>query len=313
MMIEQFRQCGYKTESVELTAETLVAAQYGTVWQDPIIEEDGAVNERRPDRATMAPLLSVGGAYKGTFKGSFEPRPFGTDATAPDWYALLNAAGATIATDVATFGAEYAGSTSVLGTPVTIKTRDGVYERTLAGARVSKLTFKAEAGSTWMCDAEATGRYTEAVQASFVAAAHPSAGVGQPFLGSAATFGGSTVAISSAEISIENTVSASKDAVHASGFGRNVITEQKLLLKMSVLEDGTINWKDKYRGDATGDALAVSLPMSTGSAGNVLTWTGNITLTKKPTISYVDGIGYAQVEGEFFTAGAAAALTLTQT
>lgn len=311
MMIEQFRQCGYKTEAVELTAEALIAAQYGTVWNDPVIVEESESTERRPDRATFSGLQRVGGSYFGTFTGSLEPRPSGTDGTAPDWMQLMAAAGFTVSTDVATWGAESA-SSGVIGTACTIKTRDGAYERTLAGARVSKLAFKADAGKPWACEVEAKGRYSEAAQTAFLAAAHPTAGLAPVFLGTAVTVGGANAAVSSVEISLENTVTPSVDGTHASGYGRNVITDSKAYFRATIQEDASITWRDKARNDSTGDVLAVSVVMSTGTAGNVLTWTGSITLSKQPAITYVEGIGYWQVEGEFFTTGAGAALTLTQ-
>lgn len=310
-MIEQFRQCGYKTEEVELTAETLTATEYATFWQDPVIAEESESNERRPDRPTFSGLQRVSGAYSGVFTGSFEPRPSGTDNTAPDWYALLKAAGFSVTGDVATWGAEST-SGSIIGTACTIKTRDGAYERTLAGSRVSKLRFFAEAGGIWMCETEARGRYTEVPQVAFVAAAHPSAGLGQPFLGTACSIAGASAPVSAAEVSIEGTVTPVVDGTHASGRGKNIITDSKAMFRATVMEDGTTNWRDKYRGDAVGDIIAVSMAISQGTAGNVLTFTGNVTLSAQPTITYVEGIGYWQIEGEFITTGAAAALTLTQ-
>lgn len=306
MMIEQFRQCGYKAEAAELTAETLVAAQYATCWEGPQITEEMTINERRPDRATFRPLQSVGGDFIGNFSGSFEPRPSGTDATAPDWYALGTAAGGVVTGDVLVFGGETL-TGNPIGNTVTIKVRDGAYERTLAGARVSKLRFFAEKGATWACEAEAVGRYSEATQAAFIASANPSSGLGHPFLGMACTIGAFTGAVSSAEIAIENTVTPTPDGTHASGHGRNIITEQKLMFRATVIEDGTTAWRDNARNDAAGDILAVTLVMASGAAGNVLTWTGNITLTAKPEVTYVDGLGYLNVEGEFTSV-----LTLTQ-
>jgi hypothetical protein len=118
--------------------------------------------------------------------------------------------------------------------------------------------------------------------------------------------------VSSAEIAIENTVTPAADATHPSGHGRNVITEQRLMFRATAIVDATVDWRDKFRNDAAGDLLAVSLKMANGSIGSVLTWTGNISLTTQPAVTYVDGIGYIQLEGEFVTIGAAAALTLTQ-
>lgn len=312
MVIEQFQQLGYKAEAVELTAETLAAANYGTVWTDPLVQDESTYNPRAPRRASFSKIQGAGGTSIGKFTGKFEPRPSGTDATAPDWYALMAAAGATITGDVATFGAAVA-SSALVGTPVTIKHRDGAYERTLAGARFSKLTFAAEKGALWECDAEATGRYTQATQTAFVAAANPTAGLGQPFLGMTCTIDATPVIVNSASISIENTVTPRPDATHASGLGNNVITAQSLKLALSIMEEGTTDWRGKYRNDAAADLLAVSLQMSAGAAGNVLTWTGTINLTEQPTITYVGGIGYVQLAGEFVSASDSASLTLTQT
>lgn len=307
MMIEAFRQTGYKREAVELTAEALVAAQYGTVWEGAQITREKKMNERRPDRSTFRPLQSVGGDVFGKFTGSFEPRPSGTDNTPPDWYQLCTASGATLVGDVLTWGADATSLSGVIGDTVTIKTRDGVWEKTLAGARMNKLRFFAEKGATFACEAEATGRYTKVAQSAFVASADPTAGLGHPFLGLAVSIGGSTAAVSSAEISIENEVTPVSDGTHASGNGRNIITGQKLMCRVTILEEGATDWQDKADNNAVGDLLTVSLPISTGTAGNVLTFAGTMCLTAEPTVTYVDGIGYVTLEGEFTTT-----LTLTQ-
>lgn len=299
MMIESFRQTGYKREAVELTAETLVAAQYGTVWEGAQITRDKPQNERRPDRATFRPLQPVGGAVFGKFTGAFEPRPSGTDATPPDWFQLCTASGAGLVGDVLTWGSDAMAVNGVIGDTVTIKVRDGEYEKTLAGARVSKLRFFAEKGATWSCECEATGRYSRAVQGSFIASANPTAGLGHPFLGMAVTVGGSTAPVSSAEISIENEVTPTADGTHASGYGQNVITSQKLMCRVVMMHDGVIDWEDKADNNVAGDIVAVSLPVSSGTAGNVLTFTGSMALTSDPTTTYVDGIGYVSLEGEF--------------
>lgn len=311
-MVEQFKQCGYKAESVELTPENLVAANYGTVWTDAqIVAEDGH-NERRPRRASFAPIQGAGGTVLAKFSGKFEPRPSGVDATAPDWYAFLAASGATVSTDNATFGAESL-STPVLGISVTIKTRDGAYEKVSAGTRASKLRFFAEKGATWACEVEATGRYSQSAQTAFLASAHPSSGLGQPFLGMGATLDAVGYAFSSVEIAIENTVTPAPDGTHSTGYGQNVITAQRLMYRASILEDGSVDWRGKFRNGSVGDVIAVSVPMSAGSAGNVLTWTGNISLTEQPTIEYLDGLGYVSLVGEFITTSASAALSLAQT
>jgi len=310
-IVEQFKQLGYKTESVELTPETLVAADYDTFWYECYVKAEDSYNERRARRATFAPLQGIGGTSLARMAGTFEPRPSGTDATAPDWYQILKAAGASVTTDVATWGAEST-STGVIGTSCTFKFRDGQYETTAAGTRMNLVRFYAKAGEVWKCDVEGVGRLTQAAQTSYLAAAHPISGIAQPFLGHACTIGAFSGSVSEAEIAIENTVTSYADGTHASGYGNNYITAQKLMLRAKVLETGTPDWRSLYRNDATGDAVAVSLVMSSGSAGSVLTWTGTVHLVEQPEVEYIEGIGYRNIVGEFITTGATAALTLTQ-
>lgn len=309
-IVQQFKQAGYKTESVELTAETLIASNYGTVWNEVDITPEDGFNERRPRRASFAPIQGVGGTTIGKLTGTFEPRPSGTDATAPDWYALAKASGASVTTDVATWGASVTTS-GVLGTSATVKVRDGAYERVLAGMRCG-LRFYAEKGAQWLCDVDGTGRFTESAQTAYIASSHPTTGAGQPFLGMACTIGAFSGSVASAEIAIENTVTSIEDATHSSGFGANLITGQKLIGRFTVLETGTPDWRGLYRNDATGDVVAVSLVMSSGTVGNVLTWTGNLCVTEQPKVEYRDGIGYRNIVGEFVTGSDSAALTLTQ-
>jgi len=311
MMVEQFKQCGYKTEAVELTPEALVAANFGTVWTDPEIKAEDGFNERRPRRASFANLQGVGGTSLAKFSGKFEPRPSGTDGTAPDWFQFVGAAGATISTDTATFGAESL-SSSVLGSTVTIKTRDGAWEKVSAGTRIGTLRFFAEKGATWACEIEGTGRFSKSAQAAFVASAHPSAGLGHPFLGMGATIDAASYSFSSVEIAIENTVTPAPDGTHSTGYGQNVITGQKLMYRASILDTGAVDWQGKFRNNEVGDLLAVSVPMSAGAAGNVLTWTGTICLVEQPEIKYLDSLGYISLVGEFTTASASAALSLVQ-
>lgn len=311
MSIEQFRQMGYKTESVELTPETLVAADYDTFWENPLVARESAQNERRPARASFSPIQAVGGAFSGMASGSFEPRPSGVDGTAPDWYQMAAAAGGVVAGDVVTWGTESA-SSSIIGTACTFRHRDGDYEHVLAGSRLSRMRFFATRGERWMCEIEGRGRYTYSAESTFVAGAHPSAGHGLPFLGLTVSVGGFTGAIAEAEIEIDGTVSLIEDGGHASGNGASRITAQTLFGRFVVQADSSVDWRAKARNTSSGDVLAVSCQMSAGSAGRVLTWTGNLFLVEEPELTYREGIGYMSLAGNFFADGAGAALTLTQ-
>lgn len=306
-IVQQFQQLGYKSEAVELTAEALTSANYDTVWNECVVDSDAAINERRPRRATMAPIAPIGGAYTGTFTGTFEPRPSGTDATAPDWYDLLKASGASVTTDVATWGAEVSTS-GILGTSCTVKHRNGQEEKVLAGMRCG-LRFYAEKGALWLCDVDGRGRYTQGAQTAYIAGAHPSAGAGQPFLGLTHTIGAFTGSIAAAELAIENTVTPEENGAHASGFGGNYITTQRLMYRPTVAVDST-DWRAGY---LAGTTYAISFPMSAGTAGNVLTWTGTACLVEDPgPVEYRDGLGYRPLVFEFIQTAGTAALTLTQ-
>ena len=105
MLIESYKQMGYKAEATELTAETLVAANYGSVWTECDIVDESTYNARKPRRASYSALQGIGGTAIGKVTGSFEPRPSGTNGTPPDWYAIAAAAGGTVATDNCTFDA----------------------------------------------------------------------------------------------------------------------------------------------------------------------------------------------------------------
>lgn len=311
MSIEQFRQLGYKSEDTELTAETLAAGDYDTFWENPIVRRESGFNERRPARASFSPIQAVGGAFAGSVAGTFEPRPSGTNETPPKWYQLAAASGGVVTGDVVTWGAESV-SSSILGTACTFKHRDGDHEHVLAGARLSRMRYYATRGERWLCDIEGRGRHTYAPESRFIAAAHPSASAGMPFLGLAVSVGGFVGAIAEAEIEIAGTVSLIEDGGHASGYGASRITAQSLMGRFVLQADSSVDWRAKARNATSGDVLAVSCPMSAGSAGRVLTWAGNLYLSEDPELTYREGIGYISLVGEFFTDGAGAALTLTQ-
>lgn len=308
MVIEQYKQLGYKAEAVELTAETLAAAQFATVFSECDLTDDSKYNARAPRRASFSVLPGVGGTTISKVTGTFEPTPSGTDGSAPLWYALAAAAGGVVTGDVVTFGAESA-SSSVIGTSVTFKFRDGEYERVSAGTRISKLRWFAKNGDIWQCEMEGVGRYSEATQTSFVSGANPVAGLGRPFLGNTVTVGAYSGAVGSAEVSVENTVTPAPDGTHASGFGRNIITAHATKAKISVLA-GSTDWRAAYRA---GTKLATSVQISTGTAGNVLTFTGDAVIVEDPTaIEFMDGIGYTPLSLQFVSEDADASLTLTQ-
>lgn len=308
MVIDVYTQMGYKAEATELTPETLAAAQFATVFSECDLTDDSKYNARAPRRASFSVIPGVGGTTIAKVSGTLEPTPSGTDGTAPLWYALAAAAGGVVTGDVVTFGA-VGETSSVIGTAVTFKYRNGEYERVSAGTRLSKMRWYAKNGEIWQCEIEGTGRYSEGVQTAFVTGANPVAGLGRPFLGNAISVGAFSGSVGSAEVSIENTVTPAPDGTHASGFGRNVITAQATKAKVAVLA-GATDWRAAYRA---GTKLATSIQISTGTAGNVLTFTGDAVIVEDPTaIEYIDGIGYTPLSLQFVSEDADASLTLTQ-
>ena len=96
MLIESYKQMGYKAEATELTAEPLAPGNYGSVWAECDIVDESTYNARKPRRASYSAMQGIGGTAIGKVTGSFEPRPSGTNGTAPDWYAIAAAAGGTV-------------------------------------------------------------------------------------------------------------------------------------------------------------------------------------------------------------------------
>lgn len=310
MQIEQYQQLGVKIEGTELTPATLAASDYAIAWHEiGGVRARNETNERLLRRASFAPVQPVGGAFIGNVTGTFEPVPSGVDGTAPKWYDLLAGAGATVTTDVATFGAQDT-AYAVKGSPLTFIHKDGQWAHTAAGSRINSLTFKAKKGELWLCEMEATGRYSEAVDTAFLATALPTIN-GKPFLGHAVSIGGSSVPCAEIELKITNTVAPVEDGTHASGNGKNIITGQRCTFKAVILDEG-VDYFSKLRNDAAADALDVSFQMSTGAAGNVLTWSGTIALTDDLDPEFRDGNGYVPLVGEFVATTTGAVLTLTQ-
>lgn len=310
MSIEQYQQLGFKPEVTELTPIALSSTDYDIAWHGEMsVKPVSDMNERRVRRASFGPLQPVGGAYIGEVMGTFEPVPSGTDGTAPKWFQLLAASGATVTGDVATWGTSdliYAAK----GTPLTFIHKDGAWACTAAGARVETLNFKADKGGLWLCEMTAKGRYSQATDTAFVAMEIPPIN-GKAFLGHAVTIGGVAASIASIEIAITNVISPVEDGTHISGYGKNVITEQRCTFKASVVDTG-IDYFSRVRNDAETDVLDISCQMSTGAAGNVLTWIGTIGLMEDAATEFREGNGFVNISGEFVATTAGAILTLTQ-
>ena len=309
--IEQFQQFGYKVETVEGTAETLVAADYDSVVLSASIDYERAVATRAPLRSTFSKIQPVGGATKGMVKASVEIRGSGTDATPPDWYAFLRAAGASVTTDVATFGAEVTGAQEI-GTTITCRTRDGIFERVAAGVRGSAKIVCEGAGMPIKIDFEGQGSYAQTATTSLVSAVAPVVGVPPVLMGSALLIGGTAVQYKDIEISVENEIFARPSGASTDGYNGYFITKQAFKMKCNVWQtNATEDFFARLANTATTDVKAFSWTIGAG-AGLTLTITGNIAFSEGMNRTYDSGMAIVPVTAEFITTSATAALTISQ-
>jgi hypothetical protein len=308
--IERLQQFGYKVETTEGTPVALVAADYDSATYSAEITNDRQVIERLPIRSTFSPLQGVGGSLMGAVKATLEPRGAGVDGTAPDWMQLLRAAGGTLTGDVVTFG-EPVLAAQEIGTTVTCATRDGIFERILAGVRGSAKIYAEAPGQPIRLDFEGMGAYTQAAQTALIAAVAPVSGQPPVLLSSALSIGGSAVQYKSCEIAIENEVKGIPDGSSASGYGRFLIVNQRIKFRAAVWQTNTsLDWFARTANGAS-DSLAVSWAFGSG-VGLVQTITGNVYLDSPHNKAYDESMAVVNVSGEFFTTGAAASLTITQ-
>jgi hypothetical protein len=308
---EKLQQFGFKTETVEGTAETMVAGDYDSVVLSAAIEYDRAVATRNPVRSSFSPIQPIGGATFGTVKATLEARGSGTDATPPDWYQLLRAAGASVTTDVATFGAEIAAAQEI-GTNVTCRGRDGIFERILAGVRGSVKLYGEGVGMPIKVDFDGKGGYTQTAQNSLLASVAPVVGVPPILMGSALTIGGAAVQYKDLEISIENEILPLPSGASTNGFAGYYITGQKFAFKANIWQtNATADFFARLANSATSDKQAVSWTFGSGT-GLTFTCTGNIGLNANMNKTYDSGMALIPVIGEFYTEGATAALTISQ-
>ena len=309
--IEQFQQFGYKIEASEGVAETLVAADYDSVVLSASIDYERAVASRAPLRSTFSKIQPVGGATKGLVKASVEIRGSGVDATPPDWYAFLRAAGASLTTDVATFGAEVTGAQEI-GTTITCRARDGIFERVAAGVRGSAKIVCEGAGMPIKLDFEGQGSYTQAAQTALLASVAPVNGVPPVLMGSALLIGGTAVQYKDIELAVENEIFARPSGASADGYSGYFITKQAFKLKTNIWQtNATEDFFARLANTATTDVKTFSWTFGTGT-GLVFTVTGNIAFSESMNRTYDSGMAIVPVTAEFITTGATAALTISQ-
>jgi hypothetical protein len=309
--IEKLQQLGYKSETIEGTAETLVAADFDTPVYSFSLERERDIHERRPLRSSFAPVQSVGGAFRGKATVSGEVRGSAVDNTPPDWYALARSAGATLATDVLSFGVAITSATEI-GTSLTLIGRDSINARTIAGARGSLKLIGEGAGMPIKFEYEGFGSYSEAAQDSMLAAAAPQAGQPAILMGSALSTGGVAVEYRAVEFAIENEVLSIKDGSKANGYGKHLITGQKLTLMADVwITTASADFWAKSANASSADQFAISWTFGSGT-GLQFVLAGTAHITEAPNKTYNDGLMSIPLKLEFTSNSDAAAATITQ-
>lgn len=307
--IERLQQLGYKVETVEGTAEALVAADFDTPATSFLLARERDIHRRAPLRSSFAPISPVSGKFRGKATVSTEIRGSGTDGTAPDWYALARAAGATVSTDVLTFHAAVT-SSAVVGTSITLRSRDSVHERTISGCRGSFKIASEGVGMPLKGDFEGFGNYSEAAQTGMVPAVSFAAGAPATLMGSALTIGGTAVEYRSIEFAVENEVTSIEDGAQADGYGRHLIIGSSLTLTTDIWIPAS-GGLDLWTLSGSQASQAVSWTFGSGT-GTTFVLAGNATIVEVPDKTYNDGIMSVPVKLEFFGLTDSGTVTITQ-
>lgn len=309
--LEKLQQLGYKSETVEGTPEALVAANFDT----PVISFDLArerdIHERRPLRSSFSPVQSVGGKFRGHATLTAELRGSGVDGTAPDWYDLAKAAGASVSTDVLSFGVAVTSSAEI-GTSLTLIGRDSIHARTISGARGSMKIIGEGSGMPIKVEFDGYGDYAEATQTSMLASAAPTASQPAILMGSALSIGGTAVEYRMVEFGVENEITSIPDGSKADGYGRHLIIGQKLTMTADVwITTASTDWWTKSANASSSDELAVSWTFGSGT-GQQFVLAGTAYITEAPNKTYQEGIMSIPLKMEFRTNSDSAAVTITQ-
>jgi hypothetical protein len=308
--LEKLQQLGYKSEGTEGTPESLVAADFDTPVISAMLARERDIHERRPIRSSFSPVQAVGGKFRGHATVSCELRGSGVDNTPPDWYQFAKAAGATLATDVLSFAPAIT-SEALIGTSLTLKSRDSIHERTIAGARGSMKIIGEGSGMPIRVEFDGYGSYAESAQTSMLASAAPTSSQPAILMGSALTIGGAAVEYRAVEFAVENEITSMMDGTQANGYGRHVIVGSKLTFMADIwITPTTADFWTKS-ANVGSDTLAVSWTFGTGTGRQfVLAGTGYIMET--PDKTYNEGIMSLPLKLEFFSTSDSAAATITQ-
>lgn len=305
--LKDYVQFGLKTETVEGTAETVAAAQFAIPCYDPEIRRMSTQTERRPVGLSSSALQAVESRKIGTGKGVFEVAAAGSAADPLIFPLLLSSGGATGTGRQIKWGHD--ATTVVRGSAATFQHEDGLYVRKLSGAR-STIKFRPNDKGVLVAEASMQGAYSKA-SGSFTASVTPSALRPAVIPGSVLSLAGTAVQWNDIELDIEGKLVTLEDYSNASLAGQTVIEDHKQTALVTVFETGTPDWESKQQNLTSGDLLAFSWTLGSGT-NNILTFAGNLIPLSVERV-YIGAAAAYKIQGEFIRNGSDGALTLTQT
>lgn len=305
--LKDYVQFGLKTEAVEGTAETLVAAQFAVPAYDPEVKRSSTQTERRPVATTSSALQSVESRKIGTGKVVLEVAPTGALTDPPIFPALLSSGGATGTGRQIKWGHE---ATSVVrGSAATFQFEDGTFVRKLVGAR-STIKFRPNDKGILVAELSMQGGYTKA-SGAFTSAVALSTLRPAVVPGSVLSLAGAAVQFNDVEINIEGNLVTLEDYSFATLAGQTILENHKQTASITVFETGTPDWEDKQKNLTAGDLMAFSWALGSGT-NNILTFAGSLCCQNVERI-YVGSAAAYKIDGEFVRNGSNGALTFTQT
>lgn len=305
--LKDYQQFGVKSEAVEGTEETLVAADYSMLTYDCEIRKMPELAGRRPVGTSAAPLQSVEARRIAEGKAVIEIASSGASGTQPLSFPALLSSGAELgAGQLIKWGAE---STSVVrGVAATFGWNDGVYRRRAVGAR-STLKFRPNDKGFLVAEMAFQGRY-EKTSGGFVTGVTPSTRRPAPCPGSTLLLDGIAAQWNALEIDVAGKLETLEDYSEDLLCGQTLRVEPIESANFTVFETGSPDWEAKTQNLTSADLLPFQWNLGAGE-NNQLTFAGILDVQSVERI-YVNAAAAYRVTGNFIRNGASGSLYLAQ-
>jgi hypothetical protein len=305
--LKDYQQFGVKSEAIEGTEETLVAADYSLLSYDCEIRRVTEQAGRRPVGTSAAPMQSVEARRIAEGKAVIEIASSGSSGTQPLSFPALLSSGAELgAGQLIKWGAE---STSVVrGVAATFGWNDGAYRRRAVGAR-STLKFRPNDKGFLVAEMAFQGRY-ERTSGGFVTGVTPSARRPAPCPGSILQLDSTTAQWNEIEIDIGGKLETLEDYSEDLLCGQTLRVEPVESANVVVFETGTPDWEAKTQNLTSVDLLPLQWTLGAG-ANNQLTFAGVLDVNNVERI-YVNAAAAYRITGNFIRNASAGSLYLAQ-